>query len=163
MIVDLKGKIPRHPALDTEVVLINVGAVDIRIFRIDAQQTAGRRSGTLFAEVGDQRHGLVEANCPREFARLSHIGRLVRGQRVRSIQSHIGRYIVEDLVISHTEAKANHCVVMAKQGLGESRCIRQAQNRREVRFVGIHTGIAHGERRLREHERSDSALCRIDL
>src|SRR5262249_45973406 len=79
LVVHLNRKIAAAPPLDAEIVLVDVGASDIRIFRVKRKQPACRRTRTLFAEVRDQRHVLIEPDSPREFSRLRHTCGLVRG------------------------------------------------------------------------------------
>src|SRR5207244_8393779 len=98
-------KVTRDPPLDAEIVLIDVGISEIRIFRIESQQPACRRSGTLSAKVRNQGNGLIEPGSPRELSGLGDVGSLHRCESVRSVQPHIRGDIVEDFVISHAKTK----------------------------------------------------------
>src|SRR5215831_4821940 len=138
LVVHLQRKIPADPPLDAEIVLIDVSASQIWIFGVETEQTTCRRTRTLSAEVRDQRYGLIESISPREFSGLSHVFPLLGSKRVRSIQAHVRRNIVEDFVIAHAEAKTNHRVVVTEQRSRESRCVCKAKNRGEVVFIGIH-------------------------
>src|SRR5437762_4062694 len=151
------------PPLDAETVLVNVGAPQIRIFSVESEQPAGRRAGTLPAEIGYERHGLIVPDRPWELSGLRDICSLGRGQSVWRVQSHVSRDIVEDLVVPNAESKTNYCVIVAEQRGGKSRRISHAQNRSKVILIGSHAGIAQCERSLGENERSDSTLGRIDL
>src|SRR5205085_6506781 len=94
LVIRLDRKVSPKPALDSGVVLIDIGAANIGIFGAESDQAAGRRAGTLLSEVRDERHALIEANGPGELVRLSNTGGLRSGQIVGRIQAHVGWDIV---------------------------------------------------------------------
>src|SRR4029077_6999503 len=94
----------------------------------------------------------------REFARLRRASRLRCGQIERRIQRHIGRDIVENLVIAHSESATDYGLVVAKHGRGKPRGVRKTENGSEVVFVHIGTGVGERKGRLVKEERGGAAL-----
>src|SRR5206468_3141516 len=101
LIVHFQREFLAQPALDPEVVLVEVGATDVRIFGADAEQSDHGSAGTLFANVGNQWHILVQGCGIGELPRLRSAVALVGGERIGRIQAHVRGNVVEYVVVSH--------------------------------------------------------------
>ncbi len=163
LIIHFEGKVVAEPALDSEIVLVQIRAAYVLVFGIDADEPHGGSCRSLLAYVRDQRHTLIQRSGIRKLVGLSATGGLRRGQSIGRIQSHVGRDVVEDFVISHAESGANHGSVIAKQRLAETRRICNAHHGREVVLVRVHSAVAEGERSLTEKERVGARFLWIDV
>ena len=153
LIIRLDREIVADPALNAEVVLIDVSAAKVRILGAEADQSAGGRARTLFAKVRNQRNVLVEADCPRKLSGLRDAGGLIGRQAVGRVQPHVGGNVVEHVVVAHAESGANHRVVVAEQRARKTRRVCQADHGREIVLVRVHSAVGQSEGRLcRESE-----------
>src|SRR5919108_89826 len=90
----------------------------------------GRSARALRPEIGNERDILCESDGPGEFSRLRSIRRLIGNQIVRRGQREVGWDIIEDFVISDTEAAPDYRRVSTEKLFGNARRIGEAHDRR---------------------------------
>ena len=163
LIIGLDRKGVAQLPLDSEVVLIQVRASQIRIDSLKTYDSDGRSSRPLPGEVRDQRHVLIEADCPRKLSRLRDIRCLSDLQIVRRAECHRGRHVVEKVVVGYAKAAANHGFVYAEDSLKQSRAVGKSEHRREVVLVRINAARWKRERRFAKDQRRRALQSRVDI
>src|SRR5260370_31535285 len=108
--------------------MVNLSHANVTHVGVDANQSHPRSSGALDAKVLDEAHVLIETDSPGEFAALSGVV-LRRRQGEWRVQSHVGRDVIEDLIVTHAESTANYRVVAPDYPFGKAWRVSEPQHR----------------------------------
>src|SRR6266446_410294 len=141
LIVDLQGKGGTQSPLDSQTVLIDIRAANVLIFGAETHQT----NLVGHANILDQRYILVKTDGPGEFVAAICASVLSSRQVERCVQSHVGRDVVENLVVAHAEAAAKYRGVLTEQRPCEPWRVGKSKYRREIVLIGVHTAIRKRE------------------